>query len=86
MFLHAFRYCDALFLEDEVRRIYGDFERLGYTKDFIDKANLSAREGRDREFRIREGIEQCNPPEKDHVSTSLCLTIVLLIGRVIDLA
>ena len=47
-----------------MHRIYGDFERLGYTKNFIDKAKLSAREGRDREVRIREGIEQCNPPRE----------------------
>ena len=80
MFLRAFRYCDTIFLEDEVCRIYADFEKLGYTKSFIDKAKLSAREGRDREVRIREGSEQCNPPEKDHVSTSICLTIELLIG------
>ena len=64
MFLRAFRYCDTIFLEEEVCRIYADFEKLGYTKSFIDKAKLSAREGRDREVRIREGIEQCNPPRE----------------------
>ena len=64
MFLCAFRYCDTLFLEEEVRRIYEDFEKLGYTKDFINKAKLSARVGRDREVRIREGIEQCSPPRE----------------------
>ena len=42
MFLRAYRYCDNLFLEEEERRIYTDFERLGYSKKFITKAKVSA--------------------------------------------
>ena len=64
MFLRAYRYCDSLFLEAEERKIYDDFGRLGYDRKFIDKARLSAKIGRKREIRIREGLEQPKPPRK----------------------
>ena len=48
MFLRAFRYCDTIFLEAEEHKIYEDFEKLGYSKSFIAKERLSAKQGRDR--------------------------------------
>ena len=64
MFLRAYRYCDSLFLEAEERKIYDDFGRLGYDRKFIDKARLSAKIGRKREIRIREGLKQPKPPRE----------------------
>ena len=64
MFLRAFRYCDTLFLEAEESRIYSDFEKLGYSKNFITKARLSARQGRDREERIRLGWDEPPTPRE----------------------
>ena len=58
MFLRAYRYCDTLFLRSEEQRIYDDFGRLGYSKGFITKAKVSARQGRDHEIRIRAGLDQ----------------------------
>ena len=64
MFLRAYRYCDSLFLAAEERKIYEDFDRLGYDRKLVDKARLSARKGRDREIRIRDGLEQPRPPRE----------------------
>ena len=64
MFLRAYRYCDILFLEAEERKIYDDFEKLGYNRYFITKAKLSARKGRDHEIEIREGRQSPNPPRE----------------------
>ena len=65
MFLRAFRYCDSLFMEEEVSRIYKDFGSLGYNKKFITKAKISAKAGRDHELRIRSGEElPRNPHER----------------------
>ena len=61
LFLRAFRYCHALFIEEEERKIYKDFDKLGYSKNFINKARMSAKEGRNREIRIRMGLEQPRP-------------------------
>ena len=58
MFLRAYRYCDNLFLATEERKIYDDFTKLGYNSKFIEKAKRSAREGRNREIRIRAGLEE----------------------------
>ena len=58
MFLCAFRYCDTLFLKAQESKIYSDFEKLGYSRNFITKAKLSARQGRDREIMLR-----ANPDE-----------------------
>ena len=58
MFLRAYRYCDNIFLDAELRKIYDDFGRLGYPKSFITKAKVSAKQGRDHEIRIREGLDQ----------------------------
>ena len=54
----------TLFLEAEERKIYEDFDRLGYSKSFVTRARLSARQGRDREVRIRQGLEQPKPPRE----------------------
>ena len=54
----------TLFLEEEERKIYEDFGRLGYSRSFVTKARLSARQGRDREVRIGQGLEQPNPPRE----------------------
>ena len=64
MFLRAYRYCDSLFLDAEESRIYDDFSRLGYDRKFINKARCSARKGRNREIRIREGLEEPRPPRE----------------------
>ena len=45
IYLRAYRYCDKLFLDRELSRIYDDFSRLGYKNRFIDKARLSAKQG-----------------------------------------
>ena len=67
MFLRAYRYCDSLFLAAEENKIYDDFSRLGYDRKFIDKAKCSAKKGRNREIRIREGLEEPRPPrERSH--------------------
>ena len=58
MFLRAYRYCDNLFLAIEERKIYDDFTKLGYNRKFIDKAKRSAKVGRNREIRIRAGLEE----------------------------
>ena len=52
------------FLEAEERKIYDDFEKLGYNGYFITKAKLSARKGRDHEIEIREGRQSPNPPRE----------------------
>ena len=64
MFLRAYRYCDKLFLAAEERKIYDDFMKLGYSRKFIEKAKRSAKVGRDREVRIREGLEEPKPPRE----------------------
>ena len=64
MFLRAFRYCDKLFLEAEERKIYHDFERLGYSRSFINKARSSAKKGRHHELRIRQGLAQPKQPRE----------------------
>ncbi|CAL4069790.1 unnamed protein product, partial [Meganyctiphanes norvegica] len=61
MFLRAYRYCDSLFMEEEEKRIYEDFNSLGYSKGFIAKAKVSAKKGRAREIRVRSGLEQPKP-------------------------
>ena len=72
MFLRAYRYCDSLFLDAEERKIYDDFARLGYDKRFISKARGLAMKGRNREIRIREGLEQPRPPrERSHLQLGL---------------
>ena len=62
MFLRAYRYCDNLFLEKEENKIYEDFGSLGYNKDFINKAKISAKLGRAKEIRIRSGLEEPREP------------------------
>ena len=64
MFLRAYRYCESLFIDTEERKIYDDFGRLGYDREFIDKARWSAKKGRAREIKIREGLEQPRPPRE----------------------
>ena len=64
LFLRAYRYCHALFIEEEECKIYEDFDKLGYSKNFINKAKMSAKEGRNREIRIRMGLEQPRPPRE----------------------
>ena len=64
MFLRAYRFCDIQFLEAEECKIYEDFVRLGYSKSFITRAKVSAKQGREREVRIRAGVEQPNPPKE----------------------
>ena len=61
MFLRAYRYCDNLFLATEERKIFDDFAKLGYSKKFIENAKRSARTGRNREIRIRAGLEEPRP-------------------------
>ena len=58
LFLRAYRYCHALFIEEEECKIYEDFDKLGYSKKFITKARMSAKEGRNCEIRIRMCLEQ----------------------------
>ena len=53
MFLRAFRYCDSIFLEEEERRIYADFGKLGYSRRFIEKAKISARRDREHEIQVK---------------------------------
>ena len=55
IFLRAYRYCDPLFLDNELDRIYADFSRLGYNRKFIDKARRSANDGHKHEVRIKNG-------------------------------
>ena len=62
MFLRAFRYCDSIFLEEEERRIYADFGKLGYSRRFIEKAKISARRGREHEIQVRLGIAAAKAP------------------------
>ena len=64
LFLRAYRYCHALFIEEEECKIYEDFDKLGYSKKFITKARMSAKEGRNREIRIRMGLEQPRLPRE----------------------
>ena len=64
LFLRAFRYCHALYIEEEECKIYEDFAKLGYSRSFIGKARMSAKEGRQREIRIRMGLEQQRPPRE----------------------
>ena len=64
LFLRAFRYCHALYIEEEECKIYEDFTKLGYSKSFINKARMSAKEGRQREIRIRMGLEQQRSPRE----------------------
>ena len=59
--LRAYRYCDKLFLDRELSRIYDDFSRLGYKKRFIDKARLSAKQGHKHELSIKK--EDSRPKE-----------------------
>ena len=53
LFLRAFRYCDVVYLDKEIEKIYADFTRLGYPRRFIDKARMSAKKGRDHEILLR---------------------------------
>ena len=62
IFLRAFRYCDAEFLDSELSRIYEDFTKLGYPRRFIDKAKISARKGREHEKLVRAGQAEPKPP------------------------
>ena len=48
----------------EERKIYDDFMKLGYSSKFIEKAKRSAKDGRDCEVRIREGLEEPKPPRE----------------------
>ena len=64
MYLRAYRYCDNLFLEREEKKIFDDFISLGYSKSFINKAKVSAMEGRNKELRIRAGLEEPKPARK----------------------
>ena len=62
IFLRAFRYCDAVFLDMEIRRIYEDFTRMGYPCGFIDKAKISAKRGRDHEIKVKAKKATPKPP------------------------
>ena len=62
IFLRAFRYCDAVFLDMEIRRIYEDFTRMGYPRGFIDKAKISAKRGRDHEIKVKAKKATPKPP------------------------
>ena len=62
IFLRAFRYCDAEFLNRELSRIYEDFTKLGYPRKFIDKAKFSAKKGREHEKLVRAGQAEPKPP------------------------
>ena len=64
MFLRAFRYCDTIFMEQEMRKIYSDFGNLGYNVGFITKAKISARKGRNHELLVRAGQEPPRPPRE----------------------
>ena len=62
LFLRAYRYCDTLFLENELEKVYTDFGRLGYNRKFIDKARISAKQGRSNEIKVRAGTVAPKPP------------------------
>ena len=62
IFLRAFRYCDAEFLDRELSRIYEDFTKLGYPRKFMDKAKTSARKGREHEKLVRADKAEPKPP------------------------
>ena len=64
IFLRAYRYCDTLFLDKEIDRVYADFSRLGYNRRFIDKARRSAKEGHDHEVRIKIGEARPKQPRQ----------------------
>ena len=64
MFLRAFRYCDPLFLEEEMCKIYSDFGSLGYNVRFITKAKISARQGKNHELRVISGFAPPAPPRE----------------------
>lgn len=64
LFLRAFRYCHALFIDMEECTIYEDYSKLGYFKSFITKARISAKEGRHHEIIIKMGLEQPRPPRE----------------------
>ena len=51
-----------MFLNNELKRIYDDFTKLGYPRKFIDKARISAKKGRDHEELVRDGYAQPKPP------------------------
>ena len=78
MFLRAYRYCDSSFLEAEEGKIYEDLDKLGYSRNFVTKAKISARKGRDREIRIRAGLEAPNPPREKLISYWVCPLMELL--------
>ena len=59
IFLRAFRFCDTVFMDKEIKRIYEDFTKLGYPRKFIDRAKTSAKKGRDHEVLIMN--EQAEP-------------------------
>ena len=44
LFLRAYRICDSLYIEEEINYLFNVFERLGYSKYFIDRAHRRARE------------------------------------------
>ena len=46
LFLRTFRYCDAVYLDKKIEKIYSDFTRLGYPRRFIDKTMISVKKGR----------------------------------------
>ena len=62
LFCRAYRYCDPLFLDNGLEKIYTDFSRLGYNRRFIVKAKISAKKGRCQEIKVRAGIVQPKPP------------------------
>ena len=79
IFLRAYRYCDPLFLNNEIDRIYADFSRLGYNRRFIDKARRSAKEGHEHEVRFKNGEAHPNHHARDKTTPWLShITDVLL--------
>ena len=48
-------------MESKERKIYEDFGRLVYSRSFITKSKISAKEGRDSELRIRACTEPPRP-------------------------
>ena len=62
IFLRAFRYCDTVFMNREMKRIYEDFTKLGYPRKFIDRAKSSAKKGRDHEVLVMNEQADPKPP------------------------
>ena len=53
IFLRAFRYSDAIFLDREIEKIYVDITRPGYSRSFIDKAKISVKKCRNHEIKVK---------------------------------